>query len=98
MLYPFLTLEDGTDVVYSNTYEHNGKICVLIKFERWNDERDDFDSMECELPNGKMDKIIGFTGEEANYYNKKMIKLQDSILEWSKEDSIRVQSDPGCRC
>ena len=88
MLYPFLTLEDKTDIVYSNVYSHNGEECVLIKFERWNDDRDDFDSMECELPNGKMKNIIGFTQEEANYYNRKMIRLQDSIIDWSTEDSI----------
>ncbi len=90
MLYPFLTLEDGTDVVYSNVFARNGENCVLVKFERWNDERDDFDSMECELPNGKMNKIIGFTEEETKYYYEKMIKLQDSIIKWSMEDSIRV--------
>ncbi len=87
MLYPFLTFSDGTDVVYSSTYERNGKSCVLVKFERWNDERDDFDSMECELPNGEMTDIIGFAEEEVDYHHRKMMKLQDLILEWSRQDS-----------
>ena len=88
MLYPFITEPDGTEIVYSNIMSHNGKECVLVKFERWNDVRDDFDSMECMLPNGKMDKIIGFTQAEAESRHKKMIHLQDMILECSKEDSL----------
>ena len=60
---------------------------MLVKFERWNDDHDDFDSMECLLPNGKMTKIIGFTAEEAQYYHERIMMLQNMILECSKEDT-----------
>ena len=93
MLYPFLTLPDGTEVVYSEVFSREGKEYVVVKFERWNEERDDFDSMECLLPNGKMTKIIGYTQEEASYYHERMILLQDMILECSKED-MEAESCP----
>ena len=87
MLFPFLTLPDGTVVVYSEIKRQNGKDHVLVKFERWNDVRDDFDSMECMLPDGKMEKVIGFSKEEAEDQHTKMIALQDMILECSQEDT-----------
>ena len=87
MLYPFLSLSDGTEIVYSDLKQKDIKNYVIVKFERWNEKRDDFDSMECELPNGNMKKIIGFTDEEVKHYHKKMIHLQDMILECSKEDT-----------
>ena len=86
MLYPFITFADGMEVVYSEIKERNGQEYVTVKFERWNDERDDFDSMECDLPNGKMKNIIGFSKSEADYHNECMIKLQDMIFECSKEN------------
>lgn len=93
MLYPFMTLDDGTEIVYSDTMNIDGEDKVRIEFERWNADRDAFDSMECLLPNGKMTKVIGFTKEEADYYQEKMIALQDMILECSREDT---ENDYAC--
>ncbi|MBR3721355.1 MAG: hypothetical protein IKN12_01185 [Selenomonadaceae bacterium] len=87
MLYPFLTLSDGTEIVYSGLRKNGDENYVIVKFERWNDKRDDFDSMECKLPNGDMEKVIGFSTKEAVRYHKKMLHLQDMILECSKEDT-----------
>ena len=87
MLYPFMTMDDGTEIVYSEIIKIDDKDNVRIEFERWNDVRDAFDSMECLLPDGKMSKVIGFSQEEANYYQEKMIALQNMIIECSREDT-----------
>ena len=87
MLYPFMTMDDGTEIVYSEILKNNGVDNVRVEFERWNDIRDAFDSMECVLPNGIMTNVVGFSQEEANYYQEKMIALQDMILECSREDT-----------
>ena len=87
MIYPFISLSDGTEIVYSDLHDHDGKKNVLVKFERWNDQRDDFDSMECLLPNGKMSNVIGFSEQEVGYHHDKIIMLQDMIIECSKEDT-----------
>ena len=87
MMFPFLTLPDGTEIVYSDIINTDGKETVLVKFERWNDRRNDFDSMECILPNGKMTKVIGFSANEALTQNKKMIALQEMIMKCSKENT-----------
>lgn len=86
MLYPFISLPDGTEIVYSNIEKKDNKEYIVVKFERWNNERDDFDSMECELPNGKMVNIIGFTDKEVKYHNIRLINLQDIIFKWAKKD------------
>lgn len=87
MIFPFITFSDGTEIVYSDLREHEGKKEVLVRFERWNDKRDDFDSMECFLPNGKMTKVIGFSDQEAAYHNEKILMLQDMVIECAKEDT-----------
>ena len=91
MLYPFITLPDGTEIVYSDILHIDGKERVQVKFERWNDNRDDFDSMECLLPDGKMTKVIGFLPEEVNYQRAKILSLQNMILECSREDTKAEQ-------
>lgn len=87
MLFPFLTLPDGTEVVYSDIIKRKGKDYVLVKFERWNDVHDNFDSMECLLPNGEMANIIGFTDQEVMQRHNNILSLQNMILECSKEDT-----------
>lgn len=82
----FITFSDGTNVVYSDVYERDGKNHVLVKFERRNDKQQTFDRMECELPNGEMVKVTGFTEDEVKYHHEKMIRLQDDILSWALED------------
>ena len=87
MLFPFLTLPDGTEVVYSDIIKKNGKEHVLVKFERWSDIHDDFDSMECLLPNGKMTNIKGFTKNEVIQRQDNILDLQDMIMECAREDT-----------
>lgn len=87
MLFPFISLPDGTEIVYSDIILKDGKEHVLVKFERWSDEHDDFDSMECLLPNGKMTNVKGFTVAEAIQRHHNMISLQDMIFECSRKDT-----------
>lgn len=48
MMYPYMTLEDGTEVVHSQIISRDGTDTVLVHFERPNDNG--FDSARCELP------------------------------------------------
>lgn len=87
MINPFLGFGDGTKVVCSDPIDIDGRMCVRVLFKRWNAKRNDFDRMECLLPNGEMTGVKGFTREEVLYHHGKMIQMQDNILEWSKEDA-----------
>lgn len=48
MMYPYMTLEDGTEVVHSELKEKDGRETVLVHFERPSEAG--FDSARCELP------------------------------------------------
>ncbi len=48
MMYPYMTLGDGTEVVHSQIIEKGGVDTVLVHFER--PTEDGFDSARCELP------------------------------------------------
>ena len=85
MINPFLGFSDGTEVVCSDPIDINGRMCVRVLFKRWNAKHNDFDRMECLLPDGKMTGVKGFTPEEVRYHHGKMIKMQNNILEWSSE-------------
>lgn len=85
MINPFLGFLDGTKVVCSDPIDIDGRMCVRVLFKRWNAKYNDFDRMECLLPDGKMTGVKGFTPEEVRYHHGKMIKMQNNILEWSSE-------------
>ena len=48
MMYPYMTLADGTEVVHSQIIEKDGVQTVLVHFER--PTEGGFDSARCELP------------------------------------------------
>ena len=48
MMYPYMTLEDGTEVTHSELFQENGVNKVLVHFER--PTANGFDSVRCELP------------------------------------------------
>ena len=85
MINPFLDFSDGTKVVCSDPINIDGRMCVRVLFERWSAEHNDYDRMECLLPDGEMTGVKGFTREEVRYHHGKMIKMQNNILEWSSE-------------
>ena len=94
ILFPFIKFyTDGTEVMYSEIIKQDGIDYVRVYFKRWNTERNEFDSMECLLPDGNMEKIIGFSDMEADYHHSRMISLQDMILECSQEDTEKNQTN-----
>lgn len=48
MMYPYLTFDDGTEVMHSDIIEDGGAKKVLVHFERPTETG--FDSIRCELP------------------------------------------------
>jgi hypothetical protein len=87
MMYPYMTLSDGTEVTYSEIRKNdNNEEQVLVYYERWNDKHNAFDSMECLLPDGKMSKIIGFSDEEVNKHYSRLKKLEPIIFDCARKE------------
>lgn len=66
MMYPFLTLDDCTEIVHSEQ-KKNGDVEVYIEKP---DEKDGFHHAECWLPGYRWENISGFSAEDVTRYQK----------------------------
>lgn len=64
MMYAFLTLNDGTEIVHSET-KADGSVKVYIEKP---DENDGFHHMTVYLPYYRQEEIFGFSKEEVDRY------------------------------
>ena len=64
MMYPFLTLDDETEIVHSDMLpDHRVKVYVEKP-----DENDGFHHMKCYLPSYEITEFSGFTRDEVQRY------------------------------
>lgn len=82
MLYPFLTTHDGVEISYSEPGADNS---VRVFVEQWNDELNDFNSLEVYLPERRVTQQVGFSAEEVATHLNHIFNLQDVILECAGE-------------
>lgn len=80
MMYQFMELEDGTQIVHSELLPDN---TVKVYLER-PDEEDCFHSATCYLPNYKWDNIDGFTDEEIQNYQEVLESVAHLIYKYAK--------------
>lgn len=66
MMYPFLTLDDSTEIVRSET-KANGEVEVYIEKP---DEKDCFHHAECWLPGYRWENISGFSEADIKHYQE----------------------------
>ncbi len=88
MMYPYLTLEDTTEIVHSQMDE-NG--CVTVYIEKA-DEKDGFHNASCVLPKYEWKDIFGFTDDEIEEYEKLIKNNAHLILELSQNGGINNAS------
>lgn len=81
MMYPFLTLDDGTEIVHSEMLEDHR---VKVYLEK-PDASDCFHCATCYLPGYKWEDVSGFTDEEMARYQEVLESTAHLILEFSKE-------------
>lgn len=68
MMYPYMTLADGTEIVHSQLIHKNGKDHVIVHFERPTEEG--FDDARCELPSYTWSDVHGFNEEEMKLFDE----------------------------
>lgn len=68
MMYPYMILPDGTEIVHSHLFEENGMQCVEVHFERPTEEG--FDSARCELPEYMWILREGYTDDEIAMFEQ----------------------------
>ncbi|MCL2088982.1 MAG: hypothetical protein FWH14_05830 [Oscillospiraceae bacterium] len=80
MMYPFIQLDDKTEIVHSELLE-NEKVKVYI--EKPIDGG--FNSAMCYLPEYKWDEITGFSDDEIREYHKMLESMAHLIIRFAKE-------------
>ena len=81
MMYPFLTLDDQTEIVHSQLLD-NGSVKVYVEKP---DEKDGFHSAVCILPGYHWQDISGFTQQELARYDEVIHSTAHLILQFSQE-------------
>ena len=81
MMYPFLTLDDETEITHSEMLD-DGTVKVYLEKP---DEEDCFHHATCYLPDYRWEEIVGFSEEEINRYREVIESTAHLIMEFSRE-------------
>ena len=77
MMYPFMTLDDGTEIVHSEILE-DGRVKVYIEKP---DEMDCFHHATCMLPDYQWEDVFGFSKQEVERY-RDVIESTAQLILW----------------
>ncbi len=81
MMYPFLTLDDKSEIVHSEM-RSDGTVNVYIEKP---DEKDCFHSASCIIPGYKWENVSGFCESELKKYEEIISSTAHLILQFAKE-------------
>ncbi len=84
MMYPFMTLNDDTEITHSEM-KPDGQVKVYIETP---DDNGGFSNATCYLPEYRWENISGYSAEEINYLDRLLHNNAHLILEFSQEGGI----------
>lgn len=88
MMYPYLTLGDGTEIVHSHLIEEDGVKSVIVHFER--PTENGFDDARCILPEYKWTEVKGFSPQEIDRFRELLHSNAHLIFRYAAEGGIRI--------
>ena len=83
MLYPFMTLNDETEIVHSEILENDGQEKVKVVIEK--PVMDGFHSAVCWLPDYQWENVKGFTPQEVQEYQAFIESVAHVIIELARD-------------
>ena len=83
MLYPFMTLEDNTEIVHSESYTENGIEKVRVEIEK--PVEGGFHSAECVLPEYTWQNVQGFSENDIDELQDIIVPLAHIIIRLARE-------------
>ncbi len=83
MLYPFMTLNDETEIVHSEIIEKDGRETVRVVIEK--PVMNGFHSAVCWLPDYRWESIKGFTPQEIQEYQAFIASVAHVIIELARD-------------
>ena len=86
MMYSYMTLNDGTEIVHSHVLSDEGGKKVIVHFERPSERG--FDDATCELPAYRWTESEGFSEEEISFFKKFLRSNEHLILKYAEKGGI----------
>ena len=83
-MYPFMTLNDDTEITHSEM-RPDGNVKVYIETPN---EKDGFHSAVCWLPDYKWESINGYTDAEMAYFRQLIRNNAHIIIEFSHDGGV----------
>ena len=84
MMYPYLTLNDDTEITHSEMKE-DGSVKVYIETP---DEKDGFHSAVCWLPEYAWEDIQGYSDAEMSFFRTLIRNNAHAIMEFSQDGGV----------
>ena len=84
MMYPYLTLNDSTEITHSEMNE-DGRVKVYIETP---DEKGGFHSAVCWLPSYKWEDVKGYSDAEMTFFNELVHNNAHLMIEFSKDGGV----------
>ena len=84
MMYPFLTLNNDTEITHSEMKE-DGRVKVYIETP---DEKGGFHHAICWLPEYRWENIQGYTEDEMSYLQQLIRNNAHLIIEFSRDGGV----------
>lgn len=88
MMYPFMTLDDETEIVHSEILEDE-RVKVYVEKP---DPKDCFHHMTCYLPKYELVEVCGFNQKEVDKYMEIIRSTAHLIMQFSKEGGFENAS------
>lgn len=83
MLYPFMTLEDNTEIVHSESYTEDGIEKVRVEIEK--PVEGGFHSAVCILPDYMWQDVQGFSNDDIRKLQDMIASLAHVIIQLARE-------------
>ena len=88
MMYPYMTLGDGTEIVHSHLIQDGDKQKVIVNFER--PTEDGFDSARCELPSYTWINRQGYSDDEIELFQKLLESNAHLLYKYAAQGGINI--------
>ncbi len=88
MMYPYMTLGDGTEIVHSQILEEADHTKVIVHFERPTDNG--FDSARCELPEYHWQCKEGYSDEEIAMFEQLLHSNAHLLFKYAANGGIQI--------
>lgn len=88
MIYPYITLADGTEIVHTQVFEENNIQKVEVHFER--PTKDGFDTARCQLPSYTWLIREGFSEKELDMFDQFMHSNAHLFYKYGNSGGIQI--------